>query len=94
MQASLVQDDLRMGVDCHSMAAVSPPIAKDAGTARQLLCLGKLGDADGEVTPPFNRITCSAEMMSFVRDEFDRAREYYQISYRLKHEARARGEQG
>jgi formiminoglutamase len=73
LQAWLEREDLRMGVDCHSMAAVSPPIEADAGTARPLICLGNLGDATGKVTPPYDRITCSTEMIRFVRDEFDRA---------------------
>jgi formiminoglutamase len=73
LQAWLERDDVRMGVDCHSMAAVSPPIEQDAGAPRPLICLGNLGDADGEVTAPFNRITCSGEMLRFVRDEFHQA---------------------
>lgn len=64
--------DIRMGVDCHSMAAQAPPIEADAGTPRPLICLGNLGDAAGEITEPFNRITCPAEMIRFVADEFKR----------------------
>ena len=70
---AIARDDVRLGVDCHSMAAVSPPIEKDAGTPRPLICLGNLGDATGEVCEPFNRITCPAEMIRFVADEFTRA---------------------
>jgi formiminoglutamase len=69
---ALRRDDVRMGVDCHSMAAVSPPIESDAGTARPLICLGNLGDAQGELTEPFNRVTCPPEMILFVADEFSR----------------------
>ncbi len=63
---------VRMGVDCHSMAAVSPPIEADAGTPRPLICLGNLGDAQGNVCEPFNRITCPPEMILFMRDEFSK----------------------
>jgi N-formylglutamate deformylase len=70
LEAWLDRDDVRFGVDCHSMAALSPPIEADAGTPRPLICLGNLGDAEGEVTPEFNRITCSVEMIRFMRDEF------------------------
>jgi formiminoglutamase len=63
----------RLGVDCHSMAAVSPPIEADAGTPRPLFCLGNLGDHRGRVTAPFNRITCSEEMLRFMVDELRRA---------------------
>jgi len=73
------RDDIRMGVDCHSMAAVSPPIEADAGTARPLICLGNLGDAEGEPVEPFNRVTCSPEMMRFVRDEFAQAFEHEDV---------------
>ena len=54
------------------MAAVSPPIEADAGTPRPLICLGNLGDAEGNPTEPFDRITCPAEMIRFVADEFAR----------------------
>ncbi|MCP4656291.1 MAG: N-formylglutamate amidohydrolase [bacterium] len=66
------RDDVRLGVDCHSMAAVSPPIEKDAGTPRPLICLGNLGDADGRPTEPFNRVTCPPEMIRFAVEEFAR----------------------
>lgn len=69
---ALGRDDVRLGVDCHSMAAVSPPIERDAGTARPLICLGNLGDAQGQPTEPFNRVTCPPEMIRFVADEFSR----------------------
>ncbi len=70
---AMAAEDIRMGVDCHSMAAVSPPIEKDAGTARPLICLGNLGDAEGRVGEPFNRITCPPEMIRFMVEEFTRA---------------------
>jgi formiminoglutamase len=72
LREAINRDDVRVGVDCHSMAAVSPPIEKDAGTARPLICLGNLGDAQGQPTEPFNRLTCPAEMILFVAEEFNR----------------------
>jgi N-formylglutamate deformylase len=68
--AAIVRDDVRLGVDCHSMAAVSPPIERDAGTPRPLICLGNLGDAAGEPTEEFHRVTCPPEMIRFAVDEF------------------------
>lgn len=62
--------DIMMGVDCHSMAAVSPPIERDAGVPRPLICLGNLGDSRGEVTEPFYRTTCPADMVQFMADSF------------------------
>jgi N-formylglutamate deformylase len=70
LEACLDRDDLKFGVDCHSMAAVSPPIEADAGSPRPLICLGNLGDAGGDVTPEFGRITCSSDMINFMREEF------------------------
>jgi formiminoglutamase len=83
LQAWLTRRDLRMGVDCHSMVAVAPPIEDDAGTPRPLICLGNLGDAAGEVTEPFNRVTCSAEMLRFVRDEFDRVMQHEDVELEI-----------
>ncbi|MCD4748637.1 MAG: N-formylglutamate amidohydrolase [Thermoanaerobaculales bacterium] len=76
---AIARDDVLMGVDCHSMVAVSPPIEADAGTARPLLCLGNLGDADGEICEPFNRITCPPEMIRFVAEEFTRVFEHEDV---------------
>ena len=72
LDRAMARDDIRMGVDCHSMAAVSPPIEKDAGTPRPLFCLGNLGDGKGEICEPFNRLTCPPEMIRFVTEEFER----------------------
>jgi formiminoglutamase len=72
LQDALMGDDIRLGVDCHSMAAVSPPIEKDAGAPRPLICLGNLGDSQGLPGPPHNRVTCSQEILFFMREEFER----------------------
>jgi formiminoglutamase len=79
LEGWLERDDVRMGVDCHSMAAVSPPIEADAGTPRPLICLGNLGDHEGRVVPPFHRITCGTEMIRFMRDEFVRALQHEDV---------------
>ncbi len=70
LDQALQQENLKLGVDCHSMAAVSPPIESDAGTPRPLICLGNLGDAEGLVCKPFHRITSPPELVLFMRDEF------------------------
>ncbi len=36
---SMLAEDIRLGVDCHTMAAVGPPIGPDAGEKRPLICL-------------------------------------------------------
>jgi formiminoglutamase len=61
---------IRLAVDCHSMAAKSPPIEADAGTIRLLICLGNLGDEFGQIEPVLNRVTCDPELISFMADEF------------------------
>jgi formiminoglutamase len=61
---------IRLAVDCHSMAAKSPPIEADAGTIRPLICLGNLGDEFGQIEPVFNRVTCDPELIRFMADEF------------------------
>lgn len=33
----------KLGIDCHTMAAVAPPISEDAGTERPLICLSHAG---------------------------------------------------
>jgi formiminoglutamase len=60
----------RLAVDCHSMAAKSPPIEADAGTIRPLICLGNLGDEFGQIEPVLNRVTCDPELIKFMADEF------------------------
>lgn len=72
LQACLRRSDTKMDVDYHSMAAVSPPIESDAGTPRPLICLGNLGDANGELGFPHNRITYPPGILGFMRDEFAR----------------------
>jgi formiminoglutamase len=66
------REDLRLGVDCHSMAALSPPIEADAGTPRPLICLGNLGDDAGEATAPFDHVTCPPDLVRFMADAFVR----------------------
>lgn len=61
---------LKLAIDCHSMAAQSPPIETDAGAVRPLICLGNLGDKNGEIEPVFNRVTCDPELIRFMADEF------------------------
>ncbi|UCF79152.1 MAG: N-formylglutamate amidohydrolase [Candidatus Eiseniibacteriota bacterium] len=41
-------ESVRLGLDCHTMAQVGPPVGPDAGKARPLVCLG---DARGTTLP-------------------------------------------
>jgi formiminoglutamase len=38
-ELSSLAKNARLGVDCHTMAAVGPPVASDAGKQRPLICL-------------------------------------------------------
>jgi len=73
LDKAMSRSDIKLGVDCHSMAAVAPPIEANAGEPRPLICLGNLGGADGHEAPPFKRLTCPPDMLRFMADEFSRA---------------------
>jgi formiminoglutamase len=48
-----ISADIRLCVDCHTMAAVGPPIGPDAGETRPHICLGNgNGDEGGTLTLP------------------------------------------
>ena len=70
MEEQIKNRDIKLAVDCHSMAAKSPPIEADAGAVRPLFCLGNLGDENGEIESIFNRVTCDPELIRFMADEF------------------------
>jgi N-formylglutamate deformylase len=69
LDEQITRADVRLGIDCHSMAAVAPPIEADAGVPRPLICLGNLGDAAGRVCPPHGRVTCPPELLQLMADE-------------------------
>ena len=68
----LDREDVRLGVDCHSMTAVALPQDGDAGKPRPLVCLGNLGTENSDVCAPYHRLTTSPELVLFMRDEFTR----------------------
>ena len=70
LEREIDNPDIRLVVDCHSMAAQSPPIEADEGAIRPLICLGNLGDVNGEIEQEFNRVTCDPELVEFMADEF------------------------
>ena len=47
-QLSHLSKGVRLGIDCHTMAAVGPPVAPDAGSKRPRVCLS---NADGSTCP-------------------------------------------
>jgi N-formylglutamate deformylase len=47
-QLSTLAKTAKLGVDCHTMAAVGPPVASDAGEKRPLICLSDAGSTCSE----------------------------------------------
>ena len=47
--AAEMNDGIRLGIDCHTMAASGPPVGPDHGNPRPLVCLG---DVNGTTLPP------------------------------------------
>ncbi|OQX96612.1 MAG: hypothetical protein B6I24_11180 [Bacteroidetes bacterium 4572_128] len=71
LEKTIKNGKIKMGVDCHSMAEVTPPIGgDDAGKARSLICLGNLGDINGKKCLPHNRLSASTDLINFCKDEF------------------------
>ncbi|MGB7061327.1 MAG: N-formylglutamate amidohydrolase [Candidatus Zixiibacteriota bacterium] len=60
-QLSTLAKKAKLGVDCHTMAAVGPPVASDAGKQRPLLCLS---NGDG---------TCPDTWLKQLAECFERA---------------------
>lgn len=62
--ARLAGSDALLGVDCHTMAAIAPPVAPDPGAERPMVCLG---DGSGQSCPaPWTTL-----MLECLRDAFD-----------------------
>jgi formiminoglutamase len=60
---------IRCAFDCHSMEPVGPPLAKDAGRHRPVVCLGNHGDPNGE--PLRGRLaTCPPAWIRGLADHF------------------------
>ncbi len=64
-----MDEGTELGLDCHSMAAIAPPTARDAGSERPLICLG---DVHGETCPSETTESfrkCLAEALGMEQDE-------------------------
>ena len=53
-------ENIKVGIDCHTMAAVGPPIGPDAGKRRPLVCLS---NADG---------TCPSKWLNTLAESFQK----------------------
>ena len=49
IQDALRSRDIKLALDCHSMAAVGPPVSPDTGLERPTICLG---NDHGRTCPP------------------------------------------
>lgn len=47
------EEEVKLFIDCHSMAQHGPTAYHDAGQARPLICVANLGDKNGEPTEQF-----------------------------------------
>lgn len=69
LQNAMKNPLIKMGFDCHSMAAIGPPVSPDSGKERPLI---NLGNADGKTCS--NKITellknCFKEIFNFAEDK-------------------------
>lgn len=62
-QLSAFAKTVKVGIDCHTMAAVAPPVAPDSGKERPPVCL-----SNGDFTCPKEWIQSLAEMLSHTLD--------------------------
>jgi formiminoglutamase len=60
LEALAGKPEIKIGIDCHTMAAIGPPIGPDAGKKRPLVCLS---NADG---------TCPDEWLNELANSFQR----------------------
>ena len=59
---SRLSQNVILGIDCHTMVAVAPPINDDAGTVRPYICLS---DADGTCPNEWTQLMASCLETSF-----------------------------
>lgn len=57
-------------VDCHSLNAVAPAEAPDAGKRRRDIVLGNNGDPYGEDIPGLGKTSCPADVLKTMKDIF------------------------
>jgi len=64
------QGEIRGLFDCHSLNAVAPVEAPDAGKRRKDIVLGNNGGAHGETVHGFGRTTCPSEGIRIMKHVF------------------------
>lgn len=65
----LQEQDVQIAFDCHSMLPNAPPLEKDAGKRRPLICLGNHGDSEGREKVG-TLSTCPGEWIQGLADAF------------------------
>jgi len=64
---------IKLALDCHSMLAKSPPISRNPGQERPLICLSNRGDKNGNQVQKNKTITCPPGWMRFLKKCFCQA---------------------
>ena len=67
---ALAAPGLKIFFDCHSLTAVAPAAAPDAGQSRADVVLGNNGGPDGGPTEGGGPVTCSPEALEIVASAF------------------------
>ncbi len=68
--AEIEQDErVKLVIDCHSMAAVGPSAYDDPFLLRPRVEVGNLGDEQGNLSPPRNRLSAPADVTSFFAEK-------------------------
>lgn len=72
-------------LDCHSMLAKSPPISKNPGQERPLICLSNCGNKSGNQVQKNRSITCSPEWMRFLKECFCQTFQFKEDDVKINH---------
>jgi N-formylglutamate deformylase len=70
LKAALDREDIKALFDCHSLYAIGPAEAPDAGKKRKDIVLSNNGDQSGDVNPGLGMTTCPARALHFIKQAF------------------------
>ena len=70
------------GIDCHTMAAVGPPVGPDSGRSRPFVCL-----SNGDGTCPQNRLVALAEIVEKIFETTVAINDPFKGGYIIRHHA-------
>ena len=67
LDQALVQNSVKLAIDCHSMLPASPVISQNPGQNRPLFCISNGGDLNGEKMGEQKPITCPAGLLRLLK---------------------------